>query len=96
MFIEGHLRGCFCFIHPQVPDYKFYLSLPGFDSVSIADLNLRKEANRVLRTLFCVQLPDNYDPTAMYPEVPATLLRKPHMLLIPEQGMPIRKMRIIM
>jgi CubicO group peptidase (beta-lactamase class C family) len=69
LFAEGHRRGYFYFIHPGMPEYKPYLSLPGFDSVSIADLKLREEANRVSRTLFYVQLPENYDPTARYPLV---------------------------
>ena len=69
LFKEGHRRGFFYFIHPRMPEYKPYLSLPGFETVSSVDLKLREEANRVSRTLFDVQLPAGYDPTARYPVI---------------------------
>jgi acetyl esterase/lipase len=67
LFKEGHRRGFFYFIHPRMPEYKPYLSLAGFDSISSEDLKLREEANRVSHTLFNIQLPDNYDATVQYP-----------------------------
>lgn len=69
LFKEGHRRGYFYFIHPQMPEYKPYISLPGFDTVSKEDLRLREDANRVSRTLFDVQLPAGYDTTARYPVI---------------------------
>lgn len=67
LFNEGHSRGYFYFIHPLMPEYKPYLSLSGFDSVSSEDLRLRDNAIRVSHTLSEVQLPFNYDPKVKYP-----------------------------
>ncbi len=69
IFNEAHRRGYFYFIHPRMKEYKDYLDIPGFDSISKIDLQLAAEANRKSSTRFEIQLPDSYDGDHAYPLV---------------------------
>lgn len=69
IFSDAHKRGYFYFIHPRMSEYKPYLNLPGFDSLSLLDLAMRDEANKKSETTFRVQLPERYDKEKRYPVI---------------------------
>jgi predicted esterase len=67
VFTSGHEKGYFYLIHPNLPKYKPYLELAGFDSIAKIDLQLRREAITNSKTLFEVELPLNYNSENDYP-----------------------------
>lgn len=67
IFKEAHQKGYFYFIHPEMPKYKPYKEIEGFMSISLKDLQLLSEANKISKTIYEVQLPENYNKTKTYP-----------------------------
>ncbi len=52
---EGHSEGLFFLIHPNLPQYKNYLEIPGFDITAIIDQQLRVAALGKSQTRFVVR-----------------------------------------
>ncbi|HPJ46264.1 MAG TPA: hypothetical protein PL017_09210 [Tenuifilaceae bacterium] len=69
LFKLAHEKGLFYFLHPQMPKYGPYKGLPDFDTISKVDLQLRNAALEQSKTIYRVQLPENYNENGKYPAI---------------------------
>lgn len=67
LFRTAHQKGYFYLIHPNLPQYKPYLEVPGFSDISKRDLELRDQANSTSKMLFDVVHPKNFSWQKSYP-----------------------------
>lgn len=67
LFKEGHKRGFFYLLHPDLPQYKEYVQLKGFDTLCLIDLELRKLAMEASETIYEINVPDKYKHNDKYP-----------------------------
>ena len=69
VFMEGHERGYFFFLHPQLPSCKPYLQYDAFQAIAEKDMALREEALIKSELTWEVRLPDNYSADKDWPVV---------------------------
>lgn len=64
---EGHKKGFFFLIHPNLPQYKPLKDLVRFNDLAAEDDRLRREALTRSETVFESELPTGYDESKKYP-----------------------------
>lgn len=67
VWADGHTKGYFYMLHPNIPLFKEVADIPRFKELSEADLALRSKAMETSQTISEIVLPDNYDPSNSYP-----------------------------
>ncbi|MEE4257517.1 MAG: C45 family autoproteolytic acyltransferase/hydrolase [Bacteroidales bacterium] len=67
IFKEGHERGYFFFLHPQLPSCKPYLQYDAFQAIAEKDMALRQEAIKRSELTWEIRLPENYSGDKTWP-----------------------------
>lgn len=67
VFMAGHEKGYFYFIHPDIPKFKPYKELAGFKSISENDIKLRERALLKSKIIYDIELPKLYSEDRLWP-----------------------------
>jgi len=67
IWTEGHKKGYFYLLHPQLPPYKEIAETDEFRRLSEKDLELRTAAIEKSKSVKAIILPEHYDKTKEYP-----------------------------
>lgn len=66
---DGHDKGYFYLVHPNLPKFKPYVELSGFSEISNRDMELRDKANVKSKMLFDIVTPGNFNRNKSYPVI---------------------------
>ncbi len=67
IFNEGHKKGFFYLIHPQIKEFDVYKDYPEFDEISRTDLELRSKTIEKASIKYELKLPNKFNPKKSYP-----------------------------
>ncbi len=66
LYAQGHEKGYFFLLHPSLPKCAPYIEYDRFNDLVKKDTELRSAALEKAKTIYDVQLPENYDPAKRY------------------------------